>query len=113
LAKLDGRDIDRYSDVGKTFLLPFPGLRTGRPEHPFADWHDQTAVLCNSYELIGWHKTQVRVSPAEECLQPDDPSSGDIHLWLIYEKEFFFSECQSQAVLQSQPLDSLNVHVRL
>ena len=91
--------------------MPFPGLRAGSPQHPFTDWHDQAAVLRNSYEFIGRHKAQFRVLPAEERLQPGDPSSGNIHLRLIHEKEFFFVECQSQAVLQGQSLHSLSVHV--
>jgi hypothetical protein len=43
--------------------LPFPSLRAGRPEYPFTDWHDQAAVLSNSYEL-----TAVRLKVEENQL---------------------------------------------
>src|ERR1019366_895047 len=49
--------------------------------------------------------------PAQQCLQPDDLSSGHVHLWLIHQKEFFFVECLLKAVLQSQSLYSLSVYV--
>src|ERR1700687_1707456 len=65
LTKLDCRYIYRHRHRRKTFILPFPGLRTGGPEHPFANWHDQAAVLGNSYELIGRHETQVRILPTK------------------------------------------------
>src|ERR1017187_5498870 len=61
--------------------------------------------------LSGWHEAQLRVLPAEERLQPDDPSSGNFYLRLIHQKEFLLVECQSQAVLQGQSLHSLSVHV--
>src|ERR1019366_2141846 len=111
LTKLDRRYIDCYRHCGKPLVLPFPGLRAGRPEHPFADWHDQAAVLGNSYEPIGWHKAQFRVLPAQHVFQSDDLSGDNIHLLLIHEKEFSFFECQSQAALQGQSLHSLSVHV--
>src|SRR5208283_4049329 len=77
----------------------------------FPDWHNQAAVLGNPYEFIRWHEAQFWVLPAEQCFQPDDLSSVQIHLRLIHQKEFFLVECQSQAVLQCQSLHSLSVHV--
>src|ERR1700689_2330959 len=50
--------------------------------------------------------------PAEQCLQPGDSSTGDIHLWLIHQKELFPVECQPQAALQGQSLHDLSIHVR-
>src|ERR1035441_9187934 len=66
LAKLDRRHIYCHRHCGKPFVLPFPGLRAGSSKHPFPDWHDQAAVLSNSYEPIRRHEAQLRVLPAEE-----------------------------------------------
>src|SRR3984957_11420968 len=44
-------------------------------------------------------------------LQPGDPACGQLHLRLIYQKEFPFAECESPAVFQPQCLDGLNVHI--
>src|ERR1700722_15174571 len=111
LAKLDRGYVDCYGNGEEAVVLPFPSLRTGCSEHPFTDGYDQSAVLGDAYELIGRHKTQGWVLPAEKCFQSNNPSSGNIHLGLIHEKEFLFPECQSQAVFQSQALDNLGVHI--
>jgi hypothetical protein len=52
------------------------------------------------------------VVPAEERFQSGDLSSGNIHLWLIHQKKFFFVECRSQGVLQGQSLHDLSIHIR-
>src|SRR5580692_1396200 len=92
------------------FVLPFPGLRAGCPEDPFTDWHDQAAVLGNSYKPVGWHKAQFRMLPAEKRFQPDNLSGTHIHLRLINEKEFISLERQPQTVLQCQSLPDFGVH---
>src|ERR1700674_5406740 len=111
LTKLDCRYIYRHRHRRKTFILPFPGLRTGGPEHPFANWHDQAAVFGNSYESIGRHETQVRMLPTKKSLQPDDLPRGNIHLRLIHQKKFFFWECPPHAALQRQSLHNLSIHL--
>src|ERR1035441_9355815 len=111
LTKLNRRYIYCYRHCGEPFVLPFSRLGGGGPEHPFTDGHDQPAVLRNPYELIGWHETQLRVLPAEERFQPSDPSSPNIHLRLVHEREFFVVERQSQAISQGQPFPNLSVHI--
>ena len=91
--------------------MPFPNLRAGFSEHPLADGHDQAAALRHSYELVGRHQAPFRVLPAEERFHPDDHSTGDLHLRLIYQEQLFSLQRQPQAVLQSQPLHHLSIHV--
>src|SRR3984957_21052717 len=92
-------------------ILPCPGLRAGRPDLPLANRENQTAVLSNSYELIGWHQTQVWALPAEKCFQSDDPFSGNIHLRLIHQKKLLVGERRTQAAFKGKPLDRLRIHV--
>ena len=45
LSKLDGRDVNGNWDGGQALPLPLPNLGASETQHPFADWHNRTAVL--------------------------------------------------------------------
>ena len=70
LTELDRRHVYCYRHRGNPFVLPFPDLSTGSPEHPFADGYDQAAAFRNRYELIRGHEAQSRVLPADEIPTP-------------------------------------------
>ena len=70
--------LQRFTATGaaRNFVLPFPGLGAGCPEHPLTGGLDQAVAFRDSYERIRWHETRFRVLPAEKTFPTSDSSSA-------------------------------------
>ena len=69
LDELAGGQVDRHRYGGEACLLPGEILPARGLEHPFADRHDEAAVLGDGDELVGRNQPAL-VAPAQQASNP-------------------------------------------
>ena len=112
ISKLDGRYIDCHRHRRQPIVCPFSSLGACRLEDKITNRHHQAAIFSNANKHIGRHKAQFRVLPAKKGFQPADPSSRDIHLRLVNEKQLLLVESHAQSILERQSFHGLGVQFR-
>lgn len=83
--------------------LPAFGLSTRLDHYPFANIHDQTALLGCGNELPGRDQSPLRMLPAQQGFRAYYSADGEIQLQLIVQKKLLSLQSKPQAVDEVQP----------
>jgi len=84
LLELEGREV--HGDLKGA--VPARRLAAGRPQHPFAEGHDEPALLGQGHEDARRHEPARGVAPAHQRLEPHEVPPARGHLRLVVEREF-------------------------
>ena len=102
VAELDRREVDGHPDR-VTGVAPAPALVAGGVQHPVADLADQPAGLGDGDELVGRQVAELRMLPAQQCLDGDQPPVAQGVARLIGEPELAALHGVTQLALQPSP----------
>src|SRR3972149_10819785 len=94
-----------------SLILPLFSLSAGCAEAPFTDWDDQARFLGYRNKLKGRDKAGFGVLPSDKGLHPTDLSSGQIHLGLIMQEQFFPLDSLTQTGLYHKSVVNLFIHL--
>lgn len=93
--------------------LPDPALAAGLAKHPPAEWQDQARLHGERDELRRWNQAALRVLPAHQRLQADDPAVRQAHDRLIVHRELLALDGTAQFSLQREARHGAGVHTRV
>ncbi len=111
LLELTGRHVDADREpVSPAVLLPAPGLRTRRPDHPVTDRHDLAALLGDGDEVGRGEQPAARMVPAQQGLDSGDLAGGQGDDRLVVQDELGPVQGAAQLGLQLEPFEECGVH---
>ena len=102
--------VDRQRLGGGKLLPPGAQLSARLLEHPPADGHDQPGLLGHGNEVCGRNDAALRVVPADQGLEADDPSGLELHDRLVEKLKLIPFDRQAKIVLRLQSSYGLSVH---
>ena len=85
-------EVDCNTEAEPLFV-PAPALFNAFFQNPGCERMNQAGEFCNGNKIIGWHKTQFRMDPTNQCLESVTTSFIENNFWLVVKAQLVFTNC--------------------